>query len=195
LTWIKYDIVLERDLEMLREFKTLERINDLRAADFLKEMSEDPLPRPVPPAFTNSIGMEFARVPKGKAWLIRREAEERLMEKHETEFNDDFYLGTYEVTQEEWVKVMGSNPSWFTRNADGAKSVQVLPDNILKRLPVEQVSWLDCQEFLKRLNALENESGWTYRLPTEKPSGNTPVVAARWWIDPNQSSNSTAQSP
>ena len=167
LTWIKYDIVLERDLEMLREFKTLERINDLRAADFLRELSEDPLPRPVPPAFTNSIGMEFARVPKGKAWLIRREAEERLMEKHETEFNDDFYLGTYEVTQEEWVKVMGSNPSWFTRNADGAKSVQVLPDNILKRLPVEQVSWLDCQEFLKRLNELDKESGWTCRLPTE----------------------------
>ena len=89
------------------------------------------------------------------------------MQKHETEFEQDFFLGSYEVTQEEWSKVMGSNPSWFTRNADGANDVKTLPDDVLKRLPVERVSWLDCQEFLKRLNEMDQQPGWTYRLATE----------------------------
>jgi len=61
-----------------------------------------------------------------------------------------FYVGEYEVTQEVWEKVMGENPS----NFKGAKN------------PVDQVSWDDCQEFLKKLNALGKEPG-AFRLPTE----------------------------
>ena len=167
LKWIKFDIVPERDLEMLREFKTLERINDQRAVDFLRELSEDPQPRPVPPAFTNRIGMEFARVPKGKAWLARKVGESEIAANHETAFADDLYLGTYEVTQDEWLTVMGSNPSWFTRKAEGADSVKILPDEVLKRLPVERVSWTDCQTFLTKLNKMDSTPGWVYRLPTE----------------------------
>jgi formylglycine-generating enzyme required for sulfatase activity len=59
-----------------------------------------------------------------------------------------FSIGKYEVTQEEWEAVMGSNPSFFK----GAK------------LPVEKVSWDDCQEFIRNLNAL---TGKRFRLPTE----------------------------
>ena len=59
-----------------------------------------------------------------------------------------FSIGKYEVTQEEWEAVMGSNPSYFK----GAK------------LPVEQVSWNDCQEFIRRLNQM---TGKSFRLPTE----------------------------
>ena len=59
-----------------------------------------------------------------------------------------FLIGKYEVTQEEWEAVMGSNPSHFK----GAK------------LPVEQVSWDDCQEFIRKLNEL---TGSGFRLPTE----------------------------
>ena len=61
----------------------------------------------------------------------------------------DYYIGETEVTQELWQAVMGSNPSYFTGN--------------LQR-PVEQVSWNDCQEFIKKLNQL---TGKTFRLPTE----------------------------
>jgi formylglycine-generating enzyme required for sulfatase activity len=61
---------------------------------------------------------------------------------------DGFYIGKYEVTQAEWEKVMGTNPSYFKG----------------KNLPVEQVSWNDIQEFLRRLNA---QTGGNYRLPTE----------------------------
>jgi formylglycine-generating enzyme required for sulfatase activity len=43
----------------------------------------------------------------------------------------------------------------------------MLPDDVLKRLPVERVSWTDCQLFLTKLNELEARPGWVYRLPTE----------------------------
>ena len=59
-----------------------------------------------------------------------------------------FYIGKYEVTQREWRTVMGSNPS-STKGDNG---------------PVTNVSWNDCQEFLRRLNSL---TGKNFRLPTE----------------------------
>ncbi len=61
----------------------------------------------------------------------------------------DYYIGETEVTQELWNAVMGSNPSYFTG---------------YMTLPVEQVSWNDCQTFISRLNQL---TGVTFRLPTE----------------------------
>ena len=61
-----------------------------------------------------------------------------------------FYLCKYEVTQKLWSAVMGSNPS----NWKG--------DN----LPVEMVSWDDCQEFINKLNELTNNK-YGFRLPTE----------------------------
>ena len=60
----------------------------------------------------------------------------------------DYYIGQTEVTQALWEAVMGSNPS-------GHKG-----DN----LPVELVSWNDCQEFIQKLNQL---TGKQFRLPTE----------------------------
>ena len=72
----------------------------------------------------------------------------------------DFYLGKYEVTQEEWGKVTANNPSAFN-------AVQGVAGPDQKRFPVEQVSWEDCQLFVKRLNEQATETGWVYRLPTE----------------------------
>ncbi|MFA7405013.1 MAG: SUMF1/EgtB/PvdO family nonheme iron enzyme [Pelobacteraceae bacterium] len=60
----------------------------------------------------------------------------------------NFRIGTYEVTQAQWVQVMGENPSKFKGDD----------------LPVENVSWSDAQEFIRKLNA---QSGMHYRLPTE----------------------------
>ncbi len=61
----------------------------------------------------------------------------------------DYYIGETEVTQELWQAVMGSNPSYFTSSP---------------QLPVEKVSWNDCQTFITRLNEL---TGKQFRLPTE----------------------------
>jgi serine/threonine protein kinase len=118
----------------------------------------------LPPTFTNSIGMEFVIVPKGRSWLGG--GKDKLGEQ-EMEIPADFYLGKYEVTQEEWGKVMGENPSYFARTGAGKDAVKDIPDADLKRFPVEMVSWNQCQIFVAKLNRLAKETGWVYRLPTE----------------------------
>ena len=67
---------------------------------------------------------------------------------HQVTLTNDYYIGKYEVTQALWKAVMGKNPSNFKG------------DN----LPVEQVSWDDCQEFINKLNKI---TGKKFRLPTE----------------------------
>jgi formylglycine-generating enzyme len=67
-----------------------------------------------------------------------------------------YYIGKYEVTQGEWTRVMGSNPSVF-------KSGRVRGD--ADRHPVDNVSWADAQNFVTRLNAMDTTAH--YRLPTE----------------------------
>ncbi|MCE9528743.1 MAG: protein kinase, partial [Planctomycetales bacterium] len=116
-----------------------------------------------PPRYKNSLGMEFALVPKGKAWLGGGGGKPG---DKEIEFKDDFYLGVYEVTQEEWEKVVGANPSHFSRQGKGAQVVQGIPDASLRRFPVESVTRDDCQRFITRLNEQVKDDGWRYRLPT-----------------------------
>ena len=79
----------------------------------------------------------------------------------------DFFLGVYMVTQKDWQDLMGSNPSHFSRNGPGKDKVKDIPDAELLNSRWRMVSWDDIQEFLKKLNAKEKESGWVYRLPTE----------------------------
>ena len=67
---------------------------------------------------------------------------------HQVTLTNDYYIGKYEVTQALWQAVMGNNPSNFKG----------------ENLPVETVSWKDCQEFLIKLNRI---TGKTFRLPTE----------------------------
>ena len=68
---------------------------------------------------------------------------------------DSFYLGQHEVTQAQWRRIMGSNPS--VHQGEGFVSAD--------RMPVERVSWDDCQEFLQRLNGRVPGAG--FRMPTE----------------------------
>jgi len=62
----------------------------------------------------------------------------------------DFFIGTYLVTQGQWISVMGKNPSAHM--------------NCGEACPVENISWNDTQEFLRRLNERTKK---LYRLPTE----------------------------
>ena len=97
----------------------------------------------------NSIGMEFVLVPAGSFFLEHDEYSDQNQPRRRVIISKAFYLGKYEVTQEQWVAVMGSNPSKVAGRAN----------------PVEMVSWDDTQEFIKRLNAREEHM--RYRLPTE----------------------------
>src|SRR5262249_45978135 len=118
----------------------------------------------LPPTFTNSLGMEFVLVPKGS--FLMGGGGGKPGDK-EVEIGQDFYLGKYEVTQEEWEKVMGAKPSWFSRTGAGKDAVKDIADAELKRFPVELVSWDDAQLFLECLNKREKAAGWLYRLPKE----------------------------
>ena len=103
------------------------------------------------------IALSFTRIPSGNYWMGSKEMEAGRdpdeSPRQKVIIEQDFYLGTYEITQEQWQSVMGENPAIFQQN----------PDH--KKHPVENVSWNDCQIFLDTLNTLG--IGF-FRLPTEK---------------------------
>jgi formylglycine-generating enzyme required for sulfatase activity len=105
----------------------------------------------------NSIGMEFVLVPAGEFEMGSQMYEKRrkLWESpvHRVIIKEPYYLGRYPVTQEQWQKIMGNNPSFFKGD----------------KRPVESISWIEAQAFLQKLNFLEkvDENNCHYRLPTE----------------------------
>jgi formylglycine-generating enzyme required for sulfatase activity/type II secretory pathway pseudopilin PulG len=86
---------------------------------------------------------------------------------HAVTLAKDFYMSKYEVTQREYLAVMGNNPSFFTTKDGNGK-----PINSDLNRPVEQVSWNDATNYCGKLAAAERVAGrllvgWEYRLPTE----------------------------
>lgn len=135
--------------------------------------------------FTNMIGMQFRLIEPGSMLVGRvalecptppdtREVEEsarwteedfRRCEEEVRRYNrpgfvvtieESYYMGVYEVTQGQWKKVMGTNPSFFQGDSGEGNSDQH---------PVEGVSWEQAQAFIQKLNALDTTA--VYRLPTE----------------------------
>jgi formylglycine-generating enzyme required for sulfatase activity len=98
------------------------------------------------------INLEMVLVPAGKFMMgspVSETDRGNRETQHEVTLTKPFYMGKYEVTQDQWEGIMGNNPSSRTKGA---------------KLPVTDVSWEDCQEFIKKLNAKTNNG---YRLPTE----------------------------
>jgi formylglycine-generating enzyme required for sulfatase activity len=99
------------------------------------------------------VEMEFVYVPAGTFWM-GCSAGDNACDGDESPRNPvtitkSFEIGKFEVTQEQWESVMGNNPSSFNG----------------PQRPVERVSWMDVQEFLRKLNA--KSDGYRYRLPNE----------------------------
>jgi len=110
----------------------------------------------------NSLGMKLAWIPPGDFLMGSPDTERgrlRHEDLHAVRITAPFYLGVYEVTQAEYQRVMGRNPSHFQRVAGHDAA----------RFPVENVSWTEAEEFCSRLSSLpkEQESQRVYRLPTE----------------------------
>jgi formylglycine-generating enzyme required for sulfatase activity len=117
-----------------------------------------------PKTITNSIGMKLVLIPKGTFMMgspIEEEGAENDEEQHQVTIGKDYYLGVTEVTQGQYEKVMGTNPSYFQK--------RVIRKSDSSMYPVEQVSWEDAVEFCKKLSDLpeEKKAGRVYRLPTE----------------------------
>ena len=104
-----------------------------------------------------SIKLEMVLIPAGEFLMGSPDSDKAAdfpdcdneKPQHRVRITKPFYLGKYQVTQEQWQAVMGKNPSCFKG-----------PTN-----PVERVTWYDCQEFLKRLN--KQVKAGTFVLPTE----------------------------
>jgi formylglycine-generating enzyme required for sulfatase activity len=96
--------------------------------------------------------MKFAWISPG-SFLMGSLPTEKMREnnesRHKVTLSKGFYMGVYPVTQEQWQAVMGNNPSHFKGE---------------RNLPVDSVSWDDCQGFIKKLREKDTKP---YRLPTE----------------------------
>ena len=107
----------------------------------------------------SSIGLEMIWCPPGSFQMGSPKDEQFRKENetpHKVSLSKGFYLGKYEVTQGQWEKVMGDNPSFF-RGRDR---------------PVERVSWEQARSFCEKITQLDRRKGllpegWRYDLPTE----------------------------
>ncbi len=138
----------------------------------------------VPLVTANSIGMKLVLIPPGEFTMgsPKEQIEEELKTpgiegwykdrlpgegpQHRVRITRPFYFGRYAVTQEEYQRVMGVNPSEFS--ATGKSNDKVAGEET-KRFPVEQVSWDDAVEFCRKLSEMPEEkaAGQTYLLPSE----------------------------
>lgn len=112
--------------------------------------SYDDIPQNLEVVLGDGVKLELMCIPEGtfKMGSLRIDSYENDMPRHEVTLTNSFYMAKYAVTQEQWRVVMGNNLSYF-------KGV---------KLPVNQISWNDAKEFIKKLNA-KMDGG--YRLPTE----------------------------
>jgi formylglycine-generating enzyme required for sulfatase activity len=122
--------------------------------NLVNKLANQPSSSPTGNTIKNSIGMEFVKIPAGSFMMGSPTSEKDRSDdegpQRRVTINYEFYLGKYEVTQEEYEKVMGTNPSNFKN---------------CPRCPVEQVSWNDAKSFIQKLNA--KNDGYEYRLPSE----------------------------
>jgi formylglycine-generating enzyme len=126
----------------------------------VQEEAKDNNAAPLGENFTvPDLNLTMIWVEPGTFMMGSPETEERRVRtetQHQVTLTKGFYLGKYEVTQAQWERVMGSNPSNF-KGADR---------------PVEQVSWGEAVEFCKKLTEMEKKAGrvpegMAYQLPTE----------------------------
>lgn len=107
--------------------------------------------------FTNSIGMEFIEIPAGKFMMGCSKGDKDCKDdekpRHKVRLSHSFFMGKYEVTQGQWMAVMGENPSYF--------------ENCGKICPVEFISYYDVQTFIQKLCLKERKFPCNYQLPTE----------------------------
>src|SRR5262249_22212291 len=112
--------------------------------------SQEPAPaKSLDPAFRNNVGMDFVLIPAGEFQMGSENGSPDEKPVHLVRISQPFYLGKYQVTQAQWERIMGNNPSWSKGDPDR---------------PVENVSWDEVQVFLQQL---KERDGKSYRLPTE----------------------------
>ena len=127
-------------------------------------------------ALTDDLPLELVLVPAGEFMMGSAEVDDdpTAMPQHLVRFERPFYIGRFPITQAQWAAVIGNNPSRYKDDLD---------------LPVDQVSWFDCQEFCdvlckrrKRVVRLPSEAEWEYACR----AGTTTVYAFGDTLSPEQ---------
>ena len=123
------------------------------------------------------VTMDFVWCPPGE-FLMGSPVDEKNREfderQHRVKISCGFYLGKFEVTQAQWERVMGSNPSGF-KNAG-------------RNAPVENVSWDDCQAFCRKAGSglrLPTEAEWEYACRAGTTGAFAGDVDRIAWYDDN----------
>ena len=94
------------------------------------------------------VELVMVKIPAGTFEMGNNSGDPDEKPVHHVTISKDFYIGIHEITQAQWQAVMGNNPSYMKWDS----------------LPMENVSWNDCQEFITKLNQMDHG---TFRLPTE----------------------------
>ncbi len=120
------------------------KVNTLQSNSILNNISENMI---YIEGGTFTMGVEYSHAQGFGSALINDKINFYGIPAHTVSLSP-FSISKYEITQKEWTEVMNSNPSQFKG----------------ENLPVENVSWNDCHEFILKLNEI---TGKNYRLPTE----------------------------
>jgi formylglycine-generating enzyme required for sulfatase activity len=170
---IKNDLLVPQERSRMKDVYMIEKaykekLAELEAAhkrfvEMIKESAKPDAPQsaakelgiPVEKSLSKS-GIILRLIPAGEFIMGSPKSEGGRSDgevQHAVRISKPFYIGKYEVTQGQWQKVMGNKPSEFKE--------------VGENVPVEQVSWNDCQEFLRKLEELEGLPKGSIRLPTE----------------------------
>jgi S-layer protein (TIGR01567 family) len=144
------DIGLDRTLSKGKE----------KEANLEKNLENLGSTKPPETLISPSKGIEFVLIPAGKFMMgsprsagtfqfLKDKFNSNELPIHEVIFEHHFFLGKFPITQEQWIDVMGNNPSKHKGDTR----------------PVDNVSWDDALEFIKKLNKMERNK--VYRLPSE----------------------------
>ena len=110
--------------------------------------------------YRNSVGMDFALIPSGEfAMGSNQDGMESPV--HRVVITRPFYMGKYEVTQAQWMAIMGTT----IQQQRDSLNTQWPAENVGSNYPMYYVKWEDAVKFVERLNNFEETD--VYRLPTE----------------------------
>jgi len=149
-------------------------------------------------------GIEMVLIPPGEFVMGKspgdEEAESYELPAHEVRLTNAFYLGRYTVTQQQYAKVMGKDPSKFSAKGESFFFTVIKPGLTSKEafravkeqavrgleLPVETVSWNDCDAFCKKTNLrLPTEAEWEYACRARHRTARYGVLDEIAWHDGN----------
>ena len=126
------------DCEVPREFRRFHWIDLFDEGSFeriLRAIRTGMSQRTLAPRLTNSIGMEFVLISAGEFVMGSLDGKTNEQPIHQVTISHPFYLGMYAITQGQWEKEMGTDPSRIEDD---------------RNLPVVSVSWEDVQEFIRK---------------------------------------------